>query len=36
MQKTENENVNEKAFLDELKSIFRNYLRLIIWRKDEK
>ena len=27
---------NEKSFLDEIKSIFRNYLRAIIWWKKEK
>ena len=26
----------EKGFLDEMKSIFHNYLRVIIWWKQEK
>ena len=26
----------EKSLLDEIKSIFHNYLRVIIWRKNEK
>ena len=27
---------HEKSFLDEIKSIFRNYLRTVIWWKKEK
>ena len=27
---------NKKSFLDEIKSIFQNYLRVIIWWKNEK
>ena len=27
---------NERSFLEEIKSIFHNYLRTIIWRKNAK
>ena len=27
---------NEKSFVDEIKSIFRNYSRAVIWRKKKK
>ena len=27
---------NKKSFLDKIKTIFRDYLRAVIWRKNEK